>query len=50
MTVTKLHTKNGIAEQFVKDLKEAVARIMTQTDRKLGKIVRLLMLFLYKKH
>jgi hypothetical protein len=34
-----LHTKKGVAEKFVADLKEAVARIMTQKDRKLGKIV-----------
>jgi hypothetical protein len=28
-----------VAEKFVADLKAAVARIMTQKDRKLGKIV-----------
>ena len=39
IAVTKLHTKKGVAEKFVNDLKEAVARIMTQKDRKLGKIV-----------
>ena len=39
MAITKVHTKKGVAEKFVADLKEAVRHIMTQKDRKLGKMV-----------
>ncbi len=40
IAVTKLQTTPGIAEKFVKDLKDAVSRIMKQEDRQLGQIVR----------
>jgi len=37
IAVTKLHTKPGVAEKFVTDLKDCVKEIMSRDDRKLGK-------------
>lgn len=38
IAVTKLHTQAGVAERFVKDIKESVMGIMSKDDRKLGKV------------
>lgn len=38
LAVTRLHTQAGVAQRFVRDLKESVAKIMKQPDRKLGKV------------
>ncbi len=39
IAVTKLHTKPGVAEKFVVDLKECVRDIIGREDRQLGKTV-----------
>jgi sphinganine-1-phosphate aldolase len=41
IAVTKLHTKPGVAERFVEDIKKAVRAIMKQDDRQLGKTAQL---------
>lgn len=41
IAVTKIHTKPGIAERFVNDLKKAVSNVMAKPDRKLGEMVSL---------
>jgi sphinganine-1-phosphate aldolase len=38
IAVTKLHTKSGVAERFVKDVRECVQAIMARDDRHLGKM------------
>ena len=40
IAVTKHHTKSGIKEKFVQDVKDCVKSIMARPDRKLGKTVR----------
>lgn len=38
IAVTKLHTRPGVKERFVEDLKKSVKDIMSRDDRKLGKV------------
>lgn len=38
IAVTKMHTKAGVAERFVKDIRDSVNEIMKLKDRKLGKL------------
>lgn len=38
IAVTKLQTPSGVAQRFVKDMKECVSEIMKRDDRKLGKV------------
>ena len=39
MAVTKLHTRPGVKERFINDIKSSVKSVMDRPDRKLGKTV-----------
>ncbi len=39
IAVTRHHTKEGVAEKFIADLKDCVKEIMARPDKKLGKQV-----------
>ena len=41
IAVTKMHTQPGVAQRFVKDLRDCVKEIMRKDDRKMGKTVNL---------